>query len=204
MLISIDSNSVLLLKVFLPHSIYSICLDGIDDPFKSGYSASTIFRITNPNNLITLEELHSILSKTRDIENIKVPFEIFLTQSDSDHFTVAARIKTPRGNRTSIFNPGHMHQLVELLEMNGNYIRQSLEKHFPKECITSLQEEDLKKDLSLDDCRVQGDEAASRISSFVAGVFDTLGLSWLYSAEHNGCSGVDEGIQRGKKRRRTD
>lgn len=98
-----------------------------------------------------------------------------------------------------------MHQLVELLEKNGYYIRQSLEQNFPKECITSLEEEVLKKNLFLDDCRDQGGEAAaSSISSFVTGVFDTLGLSWLYGAENNGGSGVDEGIQRGKKRRRTD
>ncbi len=196
------------LKVFLPHSIYSICLDGIDDPFKSGYSASTIFRITNRNKLITHEELHNILSKTRDIENNKVPFEIFSTRSDSNYFTVAARIKTPRGNRTSIFNSEHMDQLVEFLEMNGYYIRQSLEHHISKECITSLEEEGLKKDLSLDDCRDQVEEAAgSNLSSFVTGVFDTLGLSWFYGAENNGGSGgsgVDEGIHRGKKRRRTD
>ena len=151
---------------------------------------------------VSFEEVHSILSNTCDSDDNKIPFEIISIRPEINSFIVAARIKSPRGIDSSIFIQTHVNQLTEKLERNGILIRSALEEIFPKECITSLQE-DLSNVQLGNDSPLHEDKATSSVSRFVSGMFDTIGLGGWYQGSRNENEEENNNeAQRGRKRRR--
>lgn len=153
---------------------------------------------------VSFEDLNELLSKIRDVANTKVQSEILEIRNDMKSFTVAARVKTPRDNHTSIFIPAHMHQLSATLEKNGFYIRHMLEQNFPLECITTM-EEKMDNLLLKNDSSWNKEKGQSNISKLFSRVLENLGLQWhggyKRSADEGNHNDSDE-TQSGRKRRR--
>ena len=159
---------------------------------------------------MSCEDINAILSKTRDPDNGKVPYEIISMRCNSPHSKptqtiVAARIKSLRSIHTSIFNPLHVMQLAEALERHGYLIRQELEKHFAEEYIVSLEEYMDCRDIPSEQEKV----AVSRVSSLVSSVWLLVSLSSWYKHPDNDNtiqegSGVnDNEYKQSRKQRRT-
>ena len=154
--------------------------------------------MSNLEEAVSYEEINDILSKIRDPQGGKVPYEIILKRADDSNFIVAARIKSPRSIHASMFVPSIMNRLAETLERHGFLIRHELEKHFRAEYIISM-EEYLNGSWPENNTKHEN-TAASRVSNFVSGVFEALGFSNWYTYKHKG----DEGTERKRKRRRLD
>ena len=157
--------------------------------------------MSNLDRPISFEEVHSILSNTCDSDSIKIPFEIISIRPEINSFIVAARIKSPRSIHSSIFISTHVNQLTEQLERNGVLIRHELEDFFPKECISSLQE-DLVKAWPENKSPCHDDKESSSVSKFVSGMFETIGLGGWYqgSKDKDAGEGNYEEVQKGRKR----
>ncbi len=188
-----------ILKIFLPHSIFTVKLDDIDDPLKSGYSQSTIFRVSSLDRSISIEQINTILSQARDPESGKVPYEIISMQTDCRSFIVAARMKSPRNIHSSIFVPAHVFRLSENLERHGRIIRRELERAFPNQSVVSLEDYLNGDEIWLSRPRGTRGTIASSLSNFMSGVFSALGFSsWNSSSTNDN----QEEIRRSRKRQR--
>ena len=149
---------------------------------------------------ITIDEINNILSKARDTDNGKVPYEIISIQADNKSFIVAARIKTPRNFHSSIFVTAHGFRLTENLERHGMIIRCELEKYFPKESIVSLEDYLNGDEIWTGDSHWQDRSFASTLSNFVSGVFGAFSFPRWYSSGSS--DNKHDERERSKKRRR--
>lgn len=159
-----------------------------------------MFRVSALKHPITIEVINTILSKARDTDNGKVPYEIISMQADNRSFIVAARTKPPRNFHSSIFVTTHGFRLIENLERHGMIIRCELEKHFPKELIVSLEDYLNGDEIWTGGSHWQDRSFASNLSKFVSGVFGAFGFSRWNSSERN--NDKHDERQQSKKRRR--
>lgn len=168
---------------------------------KSGYSPTTIFRVSGLAHPISIEEVNGVLSTIRDPDSGKVPYEIISMQADNRSFIVAARIKAPRNVYSSIFIPAHVFKLNENLERHGSIIRKELENFFPAKSIVSLEDYLNGDEIWVEGRNRKGRSLTSSVSYFLSGVFNALGFPHWYAASKND-DRQEEETRRSKKRRR--
>ncbi len=128
-------------------SIFTVDLEAECDPLRPSYSASSIFRVSHPSRVVTLEDINNIIKNVKDPESTgrshhqKVQYEIGLT---ARWFIVAARTRTPRVPRVRAVNElDHAAaDYASTLERRSTLLLLSLHKHFPhpSDEITSLED----------------------------------------------------------------
>ncbi len=130
-------------QVFMHQSIFTVDLEAECDPLRPSYSASSIFRVSHPSRVVTLEDINNIIKNVKDPENTgrshhqKVQYEIGLT---ARWFIVAARTRTPR--TVNAIDPSATADYASTLERRSTLLLLSLHKHFPRPSdeITSLED----------------------------------------------------------------
>eukprot|EP01083_Nonionella_stella_P023969 66327_1 len=124
-------------------SIFTIDLEAEYDPLKPGYRMSSIFKVSHPSRIITLDYINSIIKNIKDPESPgrghaqKVQYEIGMT---AKWFIVAAKSRIPRG--IDELDPVSAVEYASILERRSILLLSSLQKHFvqPDDEIASLED----------------------------------------------------------------
>jgi poly(A)-specific ribonuclease len=118
--------------IFLQNSIFVVDLAAVSDPLKSGYSASSIFRVSCPNHAAHIEDINQIVKKMRSQElNGRVQYEVGVTPT---YFIIAG--KTRALDRQEVLKNVNCNNA----QWRSNLLRSLLKAKFPNDLIVSLED----------------------------------------------------------------
>lgn len=118
--------------VFLQNSIFIVDLEAVSDPLKSGYSASSIFRVSRPSNATHMDDINQIVKKMRTPEsNGKVQYEVGVTPK---YFIIAGKARN-LDRRHGFKNINYQNA-----QRRSNLLQSLLKAKFPNDPIVSLED----------------------------------------------------------------